>query len=336
MLYKKLYWSARLFFYSKREVLNKIAVILMITILSYFVINNIFFTKIILGKANYEEIKQNYPKAITFYSIAYKYYGLNHFSENNKHIYFEIPYKISLCYLQEKNKQDSIKSLFEGLKNIQKEYGVYSKENAYFSRMYLIDFYLINNRYNLACKEFTNMIKIYRKVGYGNLEVADTIRIKGDLAYQQKNYDLAIDFYKKAINNFLFINKIDYTIYSRTIDRICNYYIENNNPQEAIKTYASAIDFVKKSNKNEKELRAQMLIKLANLYSLNDKTVKSAILCYEDALLIIDKLPSTTYSKQNINVYLQSLKNLYDLNNEYTKSREIEMELARKRRFSFL
>lgn len=335
-MYRKLYLKIRLFLYSIREILNTLAVMAMIATFCYLFINNYIFEKVIVGKANYEKTRQNYSKAITFYNIAYFYYGMNHFSEGNKEIYIEIPYQIAICYLDENNKTEAVENMFKGMTNIQKQYGMFSPETARFTRKYLIDFYILNDSYTLAYREFNNLLAIYKIIGYSDNEIADMIRLKGDLAYQQKNYDAAMDFYKQASQALSLQRRVEYDVIAKIVDRACDYNVENGKIDDAIERYKKTIVFLKNSGKKQDELTAQMLIRLGDLYSQNDKETKNAITCYENAIKLIEKLPGVTYSKQNIKTYLTTLKDLYNRDGQFHKVDEVEVELARKRRFSFL
>lgn len=308
----------------------------MLTTICYLAINDIFVPKVILGKANYERMNHQCTKAIGLYNIAYFYYYMNHFSQNNKEIYFEIPYKISLCYLENHNKRKAIESMFKGILAVENQYGVYSPEMAYFIRKYLIEFYLLNNSYKLACGEYSNALIIYRKIGYNSNDIADMIRLKGDLAYQQKDYPTAIQFYQNAYDDMFNSENVDYDILAKITNRICDYEALNGNVNNAIERYKKSIDFLRNSGKKQSELTVQMLLRLGDLYSRDDKQIKNAISCYEEAIKMIESLPATTFSKKNISTYLTTLKSLYTQNGQYHETDEVDIELARKRRFSFL
>ena len=289
-----------------------------------------------LGKANFDEANKNYPSAITFYTTSYLYYKINHFSEDNQKIYFSLPYKISICYLKENNAKKSVWSMFEGLSSIQKQYGSISRENAYFIRKYLIEYYLENNRPKLARTEFNNLMLIYQKIGYTNNEMADLIRLSGDLNYQQGNYEHAIDLYEQAYNATQNKTDIDYTVFARIVYRICDYKIKTGHPDAAVELYEDAINMFKLSGPKQNELRAEMLMNLGAFYAKEDKNVKEAIKNYEAAIAIIRKLPNTDFLKQNIKEYLTVLKGLYEQDNQVAMAREIDLEITRNRRFSFL
>ncbi|MFA7657983.1 MAG: hypothetical protein WCY19_00960 [Candidatus Gastranaerophilaceae bacterium] len=336
MLLRKIYLKIWLFLYSIREILNGIVVIAMITTLLYLFLNNFIFEKIILVRADSDQIKRDYDSAINFYNISYFYYNINHFSKNNKEIYLRIPYEISICYLNENKKEQSIEEMLNAITAIQKQYGIFSRETAYFIRKYLIKYYLENNNIRLAKQEFNNLMTIYKIVGYSDSEMSDLICLKGDLYYQQKRYDSAMALYEQAYSAISTQNNIDYEILAKIVDRLCDYEIVNNNTAEAINIYQNSINLLKTSGWRQQELTAKMLLKLGDLYTKENNQTKTAIKCYEEAIGLIKKLPSNNYLKQNISEYLTTLKDLYNQDGQFHKVDEIDLELARKRRFSFL
>ena len=336
MLIRKLYLKLHLWLYSTRKTFNKIFITFIILLLTYIFFNSFFFSHLLLGKANFEEANKNCPTAITFYTVSYLYYKINHFSEDNQKIYFSLPYKISMCYLKENNVKKSIWSMYEGLSSIQKQYGSISRENAYFIRKYLIEYYLENNKPKLARKEFNNLMRIYQKIGYTNNEMADLIRLSGDLNYQQGNYEHAIDLYEQAYKAVQNNSDIDYAVFARIVYRICDYKIKTGRPNVAIKLYGETIDMLKFSGPKQNEITAEMLMNLGAFYAKEDKNIKEAIKNYEAAIAIIRQLPNTDFLKQNIKEYLTVLKGLYEQDNQVSMAREIDLEITRNRRFSFL
>lgn len=336
MFFRKYYLKIRLYLYSIRGILNAVAVTLMTTILLYSFINFFIFERVVLGKANYDEVHKKCESAITYYNIAYFYYSINHFSQGNNAIFMKIPYKKAICYLKENKKKEAIKTMITFLGKIQQESGVFSRETADFTRQYLIGFYFYNNNYSLAYKEFNNLITIYRVIGYNNNEMADVLCICADIYYQQKNYDKALDLYEKAYNLISDEKYKDYVIYAKIVNKIAAFEVKNNASANAIDLYKSSIEILQSSGKQQNELTAEMLINLAAIYDQDEKTTDKAITCYEDAIGIIKTLPITSELKQNIRTYLTTLKGLYDLDTKNTeKSREIEAELLKQERFSF-
>ncbi len=336
MLFRKLYIKIRLYLYSIRKILNGAVTFAMLTIIFYLFLNSFVMERVILGKANIDEINHRYNSAITFNDIALSYYKINHFSTSNKQIYFMLPYKISACYLALNNKKASVQSMVEGITAIQEQYGIFSPETAYFIRKYLIEYYLENNKVHLAKQEFDNLLTIYKNIGYSNSEMADAIRLSGDLFYQQKRYDRAMEFYEKAYNSISVQSDIDYNVFGRVVVRICDYEVAKGRVDKAIDIYKSSISILKSSNNKTPELTSEMLMNLGNLYKKDQKSTKDAIICYEEAIAIIKKLPRSTYSRQNISKYFLILKDLYNDDGQFHKVDEIDVELARRERFSFL
>ena len=336
MLLRKLYIKIRLYLYSVRKTINKCAVIAMITTLVYLFVNNIFVPRFILAKADLDQINHKYSSAINFYNLSSFYYKINHFSKDNKNIYFKIPYDIAICYLYENKKKESIESMLNSITAIQEQYGIFSSETAYFMRKYLIKYYLDNNQIRLAQQEFKNLIVIYKMINYNYSEMSDLIYLKGDLYYHLKRYDDAMDCYQKAYNILITQQDIDYEIFYKIVDRMCDYKIINRDSIDAIELYKKSVDVLKESGKKQDELTASMLLKLGNLYTKQGSQTKAAIKCYEESIEIIKKLPANNYFKQNINEYLLTLENLYNDDGQFHKVDEINVELSRKRRFSFL
>lgn len=300
--------------------------------------NGILFKNIIVAQAYNFQVTKNYKNAITFYNIAYFYYNINHFSQDNKELYFEIPYRLSICYLNENDKKDSVESMLTALTSIQEKSGIFSPDTAYFMRKYLIDYYLTNNNVYLAKKEFNNLLTIYKNIGYNQTETVDMIRLAGDLYYQQKKYDEAISLYQQAYEAISVQKNIDYDVFVKVVNRICDYEIESGHSNEAIKIYKSSINLLDNSA-GQTELEANMLIDLGNLYIDSDggnKGRSEAIDCYEKAIRLIKKLPRTNYLRKDVNNYLEKLGKMYTKNNQFHKSQQIDAELLRRKRFAFL
>lgn len=335
MFFRKFYLKSRLYLYSKREFFYKVFFITVLTCLSYYFLNYIVFDTIILGKANYDKMNNNCPSAISLYKTAYAYYGINHFSQQNQQIYYRIPYEISLCYLKEKNPKKAYESILEGVTNLQNRYGIYSPQTAYFIRRYLTDYYLLNNNPKQARQEFKGLIVIYKKIGYDNNIMSDLIRLLGDIYYQQGFYDEAMTYYEKAYNAISVQTHIDYEIYARIVNRICDYEVKNNKYDEAITIYRRGIDFLKASGEKQNELTADMMLRLFDLYQKTDVPSKTSMQLYEEAVYMIKGLPRTTYLKQNIRQNLIKLKELYEQNNEFAKAQKIDDELSKQRRLNW-
>ncbi|MDD3435978.1 MAG: hypothetical protein PHC64_02385 [Candidatus Gastranaerophilales bacterium] len=336
MFIRKIYLKIRLFLYSIRKPLNRILTIFMIAVLSYFFINYVLLQSFILPKANYDKATKNYESAIVLYNFAYSYYSFDHFSNSNRKIFFSLPYKIAMCYIPQHQQDESVKSMLKGLTSVQKQYGYYSRENAYFIRKYLIKYFLTINNLHLAQQEFNILFNIYKTIGHNKSDLSEMLLLSGNLASQQKKYNQAIDYYERAYNNIIAQDDMDYEVFAEIIDRICDYQVKNNQTDQAIDLYDQSIDFLKSSSTDHTDLLAEMLISLGDLYAQDDKKTKEAIACYEEGIDYIKKLPKSSTLRQNITMYLLALKDLYNKDGQYDKAAKIDVELARKRRFSFL
>lgn len=334
MALKKLFLKIKLFINSKVDFLSKLLVISTITILSYMFINSIVFEKVIFNNANNSQVNNKCNKALMLYNVAYFYYGINHFSKTNKDIYFEIPYKMSLCYLKKGDQKNSSVIMLDITNKLQQQYGIYSSELAEFIRKYLAEYYLETNNIPLAQLEFNNLLIIYKKIGYDNNITADLIRLNGDIYYQQKDYDNANICYEKAYSLISAEKDIDYEVFSKIVDRICDYEVEKSNSEEAINIYKSSINVLKNAGTKQPELIAGMLMRQGDLYAQNDQQLKEAINCYKEATGIIKKLPKKTFLRQNIITYLTTLKDLYNRSNLFHEADEVNMEITRQRRFA--
>lgn len=319
-----------------RDTLSQLVVMTLVGILLYAFLNGIIINRIILGKAYSEQIKKNYKSAITYYNLAYSYFKIDHYSKDNQKMYFEIPYRIAICYLGENDRQNAIKTMLDEVVSIQGDYGLFSRDSAYFIRKYLIDFYLVNNCSFLANREFNNLLFIYKSIGYDDNAMTDVDRLMGDLYYQQKDYDNAMISYQKAFDSFAKQKEIDYEIFAKMVSRMGDYDVRQKQNDTAINLYKKALTVFENTSGGNTEEAAELLLKLGDLYAQKDGEVKNAIKCYEEAIGIIKGLWGATYNKQNLVQYLTTLKGLYDQDNQYTKSREVDIELARIRRFSFV
>lgn len=336
MILRKIYLKIWLFIYSIRKLLNRLAVIFMITTLLYLFLNQLLFNRIILAKADSDMFNKNYDAAIGSYNLAYVYYKINHFSSANKELYYKIPYNISTCYLIKSKKKEAINTMVSAITEIQTQYGIYSHETADFMRKYLIKFYLDNNKTKLAEQEFKNLMTIYKNVGYSDNEMSDLIRLKGDIYYAQRRYDLAINLYQQAYKSIATKGSVDYEVFSRIVDRMCAYDVANGDVSGAIQQYETALKIFQPITWRDKEFKAQMLINLANLYIQQQNKTKQAIAKYVEAIDLIKQLPRNDYLKQHLTEHLNELKELYNQDGQFHKVDEIDVELARRRRFNFL
>lgn len=323
-----------MYLYSIRKTLNKIFLTFALILFAYLFTNFVIFERVILPQAENDAITKKYSNAIVLYNIAYTYYSCFHYGEHNKEIYFEIPYKRAMCYLKKNDIKNSIKSMLDGMSAIQFQYGALSKENAYFVRKYLIEYYLYNNKNGLAQREYDNLLLIYKKIGYDDNTVADLIRLCGDIAFQAKQYDRAMTLYRRASDVLTNQNVVDMGIRSRVIDRIAEYEIQNDHTDIAIDLYKSLIMRLESAGDDQNKLLAETRLRLGDAYDKNENT-KAAIDCYEKAIENIKKLPKNTYLRQNRKEYFLILKALYDKDGQFSKSRDVDVELARERRFSF-
>ena len=325
-----------MFLYSIRKVTNAIISTLIVATLLYLFLNFIVFERIIMAQANNDQESQKYSSAIVLYNVAYSYYKVFHITDTDKEIYLEIPYKRAVCYLNTNQMNESAKSMLEGLTAIQSQYGVFSVENAYFSKKYLIAYYLDNDKYKLAINEFYNLLAIYKSIGMSNMDIGEMISLKGDLCYKLKDYNSADQLYQRAYMATAEEADVDYAILVKLANRIAEHDIKGGHDNDAIATYKKTLNILcGDPTKKHKAACAQMSMDLGNLY-IKQNNIKEAIKCYESALATIKKMPKHSYLKQNILTYMAKLKGLYDEDNQYAKSADMDIQTARERRFSFL
>lgn len=336
MALRKTYIQIRHYLYSKRFILNKIAIFLMIATLFYMFFNYFFFETFIISQANTQEAKKEYKSAILYYKIARFYYKHNHATSLNKKIFMEISYKIALCELENKDETESNIGIRRDLAKIQKTYGIYSKETAYFLRKYLIEYYFLANKIPLAQQEFENAVTIYTNIGYDGNTMADLIRIGGDLYNQQKSYETAYVMYENAYNVIIKEPQMDYEVFTEIVNRIAEYQIKQDRSDIAEILYKNSLEVLRNAPYKKNEAIASTLLRLGDLYAKDDNTTIKAVNCYEEAIDIIKKLPRISESRQNINTYLSTLKDLYNKSNQPQKAMKIQDELTARERFPFL
>lgn len=307
----------------------------MIASLLLIFLNSFLSAKIIVNKADMEQINHNYKSAVFFYNIAYSYYCLNHFSQENKHLYLKIPYEIALCELKQKNNQKSSKILSVASSKIIKQYGYYSRENADFIREYLVEYSLSTNNINTARQELINSFTIYRKIGFNQNIMADLLRLNGDIFDLQKNYQKAAYLYEKAYSMINREPEIDYEIYTNIIHKMADCEVKQGHIENAIDIYKNTLHILQGSKRNENEAIAKIQLNLGDLYVKNELSYSGAIDAYENTINIVKTLPKTSYLRKNIYTYYEKLKDLYTKNNQSYKATDIDLELARRRRFAF-
>lgn len=306
----------------------------MAIILLCLFLNSFLSAKVIINRADQEQTNKKYQSAIFLYKLAYPYYSINHFSSVDKDFYMKIPYEISICELREHNTKKSEEIIFKTYSKIQKKYGYYSKENSDFIRKYLIEYYLTINNTTYAKRELLNLFSVYKEVNCDINTKADLLRLAGDIYYQQKDYYNAVSLYEKAYSVISKEPEIDFEVYTKIVHRICDYEIKNNRADNAIDFYKNALSFLQKSKEPNNESIVNIYINLGELYSRSDNNLQQAIASYENAIKLIKELPRGCYLRQNLYVYYNSLKDLYNRNNQSYKATQIDVELARMRRFS--
>lgn len=332
---RKLYLRIRLFLYSYRHIISSVFLFCALSFVLCYFIDAFVFGEIIVNQAYNDFTSKKCDNAINLYDVAYKYYTVANFSADDKEMFMEIPYNKAICYIHEHKKEKAIQSMLNGLVAIQSKYGVFSRENATFIRKYLIAFYLDNGQTKLAETEFNNLMTIYKNIGYDNYEMADMIRISGDLFYAQKNYDVAIQFYTKAYNIISKQHQIDYDIFKNIVERIATYEAANKRNTVAMNIYESSIQTILANGKEGYESAALLLINQAKLYEQLGET-KPAVAAYEKAIDLIVKLPSTNYLKRDIKEYWLALRALYTNNGDFSKADDIDVKISRHERFPFL
>lgn len=336
MLFRKIYIKIRLFLYSIRNFLNVTAITLMVATLSYLFINSFVLERFVINQARENKEINKYENAISFYKIAYSYYQIDHFSANNKKLYFEMPYEIAICYLNEGKLNESVLVMLNAVNSIEKQYGFLSEENAYFIRKYKIAYFMKINHLNLAKREFNTLFDIYKRIHCTQSDLADLLRLSGDIYYNEKIYDRAIEFYQKAYSLIINQENMDYEVFADIVNKICEYDIKNNQTNQAIDLYKKSVIVLQRTNNDEQDLTAKMLIDLGNLYTKDDKSLKDAVKSYEDAIAIIKKLPRKNPLRQDIVKYMSTLKDLYTKNSQFVEAENLGNEIIRHSRFSFL
>lgn len=321
MLGQRIYIKTMKGFQLLRRNFLKIAALAIIFYAFYWVVNDLFIERSLIPDANNLMQQKNYKSAIKRYKIAAKYYEINHYTLRARKKYCSVTYKITLCLLEQQDSKKAYENIFNTEKHIKWQYGYYSKENAYFIKNYLIDFYLKNENLNLARAAFKNLIIIDKKIGYSNSEMADLMRIAGDIYFKEKNVNAALESYSKAYETILREKNIDYEIFANVTNKICENQIQINMVDDAIKIYQQSIQTVRAAEKKQDFVLVNFLIKLGNIYATNDSTMNSAVLCYEEAISISKKLPQKTLPRQNLENYTAKYKKL-SAKNSFIKNME--------------
>lgn len=329
---RKLHLKVKVFFNAYGKRIKTCAVNISVVLLLYFIVNSFIFAGLIMGFADASKYSHEYGKAISMYNLAGIYYKINHFSAKNKSIYFEIPYDKAVCYWEEGKKPESTKSMLDGIAAIQNQYGQTSVESAYFIRRYLIDYYLYCDKERLAELEFNNLLNIYKSTGYTTNDLADLVRLSGDLHYKKGQYDKAMDFYKRSYNAFSKGTDVDYDVFVKIVKRIAAYEAKKGNLTLASSILQASIETLKNSGKAQNSLTAELYLYYGDVCD-KQNDFKGAVLAYEDAIKIIRNLPETNYLKRSLSDIYLVLKRFYGETGQYTKSTEVDIQLARKRRF---
>lgn len=341
MLNSKLYLKIKYYIRTNKRAINKITVKAMVVILLIIFLNSFFTVKVLVNKADIEQVNQKYSNALFLYNVASSYYNINHFSKENKALYLKIPYEIAVCQLKQKDKRQSLKTLSDASVKIVKQYGVYSKENADFIRQYLIEYNIQANNLQTASEELLYVFNLYRKIGLNQNIIADLLRQNGDILYAQANYQKASFLYNKAFSIIMQnYNKnnidIDYEIYTKILHKICDCEVKTGQIDNAISIYKDTLNFLQKSDDKQNEAIANISLNLGDLYIKKGDSFSEAINCYNNAIDIIKNLPKASPLRKNLYSYYKTLKDLYTKNNQSYKASDIDLELARRRRFAFI
>lgn len=341
MLNSKLYLKIKYYIRTNKKAINKFTAKAMVVILLIIFINTFFSVKILVNKADIDQINHKYSNALFLYGLTYSYYNINHFSKENKALFLRIPYEIAVCQLKQNNKRQSLKALSDASAKIVKQYGADSKENADFLRQYLIEYNIKTNNLQIASEELLYAFNIYRKVGFNQNIIADLLRQNGDIFYAQANYQKADFLYDKAFSIIMQnYNKnspdIDYEIYTKIVHNICDCEVKTGQVDNAINIYQDTLKFLQQSSFKQNEAIANISLSLGDLYIKKGDSVSEAISCYNRAIDIIKNLPKASPLRKNLYSYYKTLKDLYVKNNQSYKASDIDLELARRRRFAFI
>ena len=332
--FRKRYLKIRVFFYTRRKFFKALFWTLALGAIAYYSINTLLFKNYFVGNAFTDKLEGNYQESISYYDKAQWYYDINHFSEDNKDIYFKIPYEKAVCYLKLNQPKKSISTMVSALTAIENEYGVYSEEMAHFIRKYLIEFYLQSDDVNLAYQEFKNLLDVYKHIGFSDPELADIMRLSGDIYYQKGQIDEAIELYQKAYKSAALIKQMDYDVFFNIVDRVTDYMDKELKNQQLEDIFKQSINVFTTAEPPKKEMAAAMLLKYGDYLAKHDHK-KEAVDKYYDALMYIRHLPRSSYLQKHSAEYIKSLKQLYDDIGQFHKVRQLDIEMAKKRRFSF-
>lgn len=310
MSVRKIFVSITKFLRPIKHNLDKIFIVIVSLCCFYFVLNDLFMERSLLPDANTLMHEKDYKAALGRYNLALFYYKLNHYTNHTKNNYFDVSYKVSVCQYNENQKKKAYENILTTAREIQAQYGFYSKENAYFIKKYLMEFYLENNELVLANNAFRSLLIVESKIGYSNSETADLTRLSGDIYFMAKDVNTALILYNRAYEIISKETKPDYEILMNITNRVAKNKLSLLMTKESIDLYKSSISIVRKAPKKQNEILVNLLVNLGDICAKNDYTVGEAAECYKEAIEITKKLSMKTTAKQNLVEYISTYKKL--------------------------
>jgi len=310
LLFQRIYVKSLKVLRILRRNFFKIVLGFMIFSISYWLVNDLFVERNLLADATNLMQQKNYKVATSRYKLALRYYQINHFTENTKHKYFDVSYKFSICLLKQNFKKEAIQNMLDTESQVRWDYGFYSKDYEYFLRNYLIDFYLQINNINLTKRTFKKIIAINKNLGCNYSEMADLMRVAGDIYFNEKDLKSALNFYNKAYTIITNQKIPDYLILMNITNKICANEVKLGLSDNAIELYENSIEITRQASKPQDLVLSQLLINLGDLYSQNDQTMIDSVNCYEEAIEITKTMPMNTFPRQNLQNYILKYKDL--------------------------
>lgn len=305
--------------------LKGLLVVALILFLGWF-INNAIYGNLIWNNAYRFQLSGEYHAAVNLYNYTVKYLSKTDFIPSNRQKYIEVQYRKAICYLKLNQINLADEAIKEGMYLMMESFGLNSKEYAEYVRMYVVEYYIQKKDFKLASDYLKLAEYLYLKLKTNGNELASINRLYGDLYYALGNEKLAAKYYQNAYRLTNKYKELDIDSVIVISQRIANWYIRHDMPDQAVFVYSKLLDLLQTRNCKDKTKYAYVKWLLASAYAANGRN-ETAIGYFNDAYAVIKKLPEHYYLKKNIDNLREDMVKCYSALGRHGMAEKIQKQI---------